>query len=167
MQAALNKFQVMHFLAQHVHLCFDIHYIVKVTSLVETKPVPGSPSYLAGLINYSGKSIPVIDLALRLGLKRTESYTTETPIIICNDDNHEVGLIVDEILGLAIVDTSSLQMKNNFADPESFFKAVAPIDSKLALVLNMQQVLSIQLIPGNNGSKRPIHTVNLAGFKYE
>jgi purine-binding chemotaxis protein CheW len=161
-----NKFQVMHFLVQNVHLCFDIQYIVKVIPLIEIKPVPGSPSYLAGLINVAGKSVPVIDLALRLGLKRTEDYTTATPMIICNDDSNEVGLIVDEILGLTIVDKSTLQMKNNFTDPESLFSAVVSIDARLALVLNMQQILSLHYIPENNNEQRD-NTVNLAGFKYE
>lgn len=168
MQAAqTTKLQVMHFLVQNVHLCFEIQYIVKVLPMTELKQLPNSPHYFAGLINVAGKSIPVIDLALRLGLTRAEKYSLLTPIIICNDTSHEVGIIVDEILGLTIVDKTALQMQNSFSDPESLFRAVVSLDAKLALVLNMQQILSIDVTPGNKASSFDINSVNLTGFKYE
>jgi purine-binding chemotaxis protein CheW len=167
MQTKQTKFEVIHFLVQNVHLCFEIQYIVKVLPLVQLKPVPDSPSYLAGLMNIESKSIPVIDLALRLGLKRREKYTLATPIIICNDNSQETGIIVDEILGLSVAEKSALQMQTKFADPESLFRGVITLDTKLALLLNMQQILSIGLGPNEQPTPHDINSTNLTGFKYE
>jgi purine-binding chemotaxis protein CheW len=167
MQTSQMKLQMLHFLVQNVHLCFEIHYITKILPLVELKPVPGSPAFIAGLINISGKSILVIDLAIRLGLKRSEKYTLSTPIVICNDDSREIGIIVDEVLGLTVADSNTLQMKNNFSDPESLFIGVITLDSKLALVLNMHKILSVDLSTQSEPSSNEMNSINLSEFKYE
>lgn len=162
-----TRLQMLHFLVQRVHLCFEIHYISKILPLVELKQVPGSQNYVAGLIDINGKSILVIDLALRLGLQRSEKYKLSTPIIICNDDSREIGIIVDEILGLKSADKNALQMKNNFSDPESLFSGVIKLDTKLTLVLNMQKILSIDLSKQNESTSPNMGCVNLSEFKYE
>jgi chemotaxis-related protein WspB len=161
-----TKLQMLHFLVQKVHLCFEIHYIMKILPLVELKAIPGAPPYITGLMNVAGNSIPVIDLALRLGLKRTKKYALSTPIILCDAVSQEAAVIVDEILGLCVADKNALQMKTNFNDPESLFTGVITLDTKLALVLNMNKILSIDLSTGKESSVK-IPSINLSEFKYE
>src|SRR5579871_1770841 len=98
------KLQVLHFLVSNVRMCIDLKYIKKVLPLVQLERIPGSPVYLVGLLNLAGKSIPVIDLAMRLGLHRHQAYTIDMPILICFDNEHEVGFIIDKVLGLATID---------------------------------------------------------------
>jgi purine-binding chemotaxis protein CheW len=142
---APNTNQLMHILVQGIHICLPIQYIVKVLPLVELKYIPKSADYCTGLMNLNGRSILVIDLAIRLHLKRTEKYHLATPIILCHEESREVGIIVDEIIGLIHVEDKNLQMQDQFTNKESPFKGTVTIDSKLALLLNMQKLLSIHL----------------------
>jgi purine-binding chemotaxis protein CheW len=167
LQATSNKFQVLHFSVQKIHVCIPLQYIEKVLPLMELKRIPGTPNYCAGLMNISGISIPVIDLAIRLNLKRTDKYTLSTPIILCHERSREMGLITDEILGLIQVDNNSLQLQNNFNEKVSPFEGVINIDSHLALVLNIPYILSSNLTSGIDNSSFDINTMNLTGFRYE
>lgn len=167
LQTASNTLKVLHFLVQNIHLCIPLQTIVKVLPLMELKPIPSAPSYCAGLMNIGGRSIPVIDLAMRLHLKRTNKYTLETSIILCNDNGHETGIIIDEILGLFQIDSKDLQLQTNFKEKESPFEGVINIDSHLALVLNIQNILSLNVMSEADHSHFDINTINLTGFRYE
>src|SRR3954451_8554304 len=41
--------------------------VVEVVPRVELRPIPHAPACLAGLFNYRGKAVPVIDLGILLG----------------------------------------------------------------------------------------------------
>jgi len=169
MLVAEVQLQLIHFLTQKVHLCFEIQYIEKIIPLIEIQQYPNSTPYFVGLINISGVSVPVIDLAIRLGLRRPERYSLSTPIILCNDNSRQIGIIVDEVLGLATVDKKKLQMQNRLTDPESPFKAVISIEGKLALLLKIQKILSTNLNQAGKNQSIPfdIHSMNLTEFKHE
>ncbi|MBV8801488.1 MAG: chemotaxis protein CheW [Gammaproteobacteria bacterium] len=167
LQVAPDTSQILHFLVQKIHLCIPLEFIVKVLPLMELKYIPNTPHYCAGLMNISGTSIPVIDLALRLHLKRVDKYTLSTSIILCSDGTHELGIIIDDILGLAHIDNNNLQLQENFNEKNCPFKGVISIDSHLALVLNMENILAFHLMTEIDNSTFDINTVNLTGFKYE
>ena len=65
----------------------DFRYLLSISDVVEIIPyikltgIPGAPEYLAGLCNYRGVSVPVIDLC-RLFLGRPCSSKLSTRIII-------------------------------------------------------------------------------------
>jgi len=40
----------------------DVNQIIEVVPLVNLKPIPATPDYVAGLMNYRGEGTPVIDL---------------------------------------------------------------------------------------------------------
>lgn len=164
---ALEKLEFIHFLTEHVHMCFDIQYLEKIVQLVELRQLPGGPGYLAGLMNLEGRSIPIIDLALRLGLPRTKKYSLNTPIILCHNKTQNVGIIVDKILGLTSIDKNTFQLEPSFSDPASPFSAVTTIGNKLALVLNIHQLLAIQFMAERNIPHFDINSIDLTGFKYE
>lgn len=137
-----TKLQIIHFTVENVHLCIDLQFINKIIILPMLKSVPGCPNYLAGLLNMASKSIPVIDLAIRLGLHRRKKYSLETPILICSYSDRETGLIVDSIGGLKLIAEGILQMRDEFNDPHLPFHGVLPIDGQLALLIDMKRILT-------------------------
>jgi len=167
LQATSNTIQVLHFLVQKIHLCIPLPYIIKAFPLMELKQIPETPHYCAGLMNISGRSIPVIDLAIRLHLKRKDKYTLSTPIILCKDTAHEMGIIIDEILGITQIDHDHLQLKNDFNEKNLFFKGVINIDSHLTLVLDMPHILSNYFSSDIKNPSFDINALNLTGFRYE
>lgn len=159
--------QVLHFSVQHIQMCMDIKFLEKVLPLTLIESLPHSPPYLIGLINVAGKSIPVMDLAIRLGLPHTETYSLETPILLCSHKSHQVGIIVDKVLGLADVKTADLQINDEFNQAASPFLAAVTTGDELSLLMNVERVLSISLT-----AEMPVQTldgkfISTGGFKNE
>jgi purine-binding chemotaxis protein CheW len=143
--APKNKLQVLHFVLQNVRFCVDIQYLEKVLSLVLIEAIPNSPSYLVGLMNLAGQSIPIIDLAVRLGFKRREQYSLDTPILLCSEGNHRAGFIIDNIVELADVSPLSIQMNDEFQQEDSPFLAAIALETEVSLLVNMQNMLNYTL----------------------
>ena len=137
--------QVLHFLLQNMHGCIELNHVKRILPLPALESVPGSSPFLVGLMNLAGKSIPVIDLSLRLGMQRSQPYSLEQPILLCNDGSQQAGIIVDDILGLADIKSSELQMQHDFDKEESPFLAIATINTELALLLNIKHIITVNL----------------------
>src|ERR1044072_7892515 len=101
----LNKnLKVLHFLLQDTQLCVNVRYIEKILPLPLLQTVPASPVYLAGLMNLKNKCVPILDLALCLGLARNQLYPLNILVLLCSDGMNKLGLIVDKVLGLSEID---------------------------------------------------------------
>ncbi len=140
-----GKLQVLHFLLHDAHFCIEIKYIEKILPLVLIEAVPNSPKYLVGLMNYAGQSIPVIDLAIYLGFARDHKYSLDTPILLCSDENHTVGIIVDHAIGLDVIEEKSIQMHEEFNTDESPFIAAITLKTEVALLINTKRILGFNL----------------------
>lgn len=140
-----NRSQVLHFLLGGVRFCMEIKYIEKILPLVLLEVIPNSPPYLAGLMNHAGQSIPVIDLAMRLGLKHTKSYSLDTPILLCSENARETGLIIDQIIGLDYIEPSAIQMRDDFNNKDSLFLAAITLETEVSLLINTSRVLDFSL----------------------
>src|ERR1035437_3945760 len=69
--------------------------VVEVVPLLELKQLPQAPKGVAGIINYRGRPVPVVDLcALTLGQPAAERFSTRIFIVNYPDDrgtNHLLG----------------------------------------------------------------------------
>lgn len=137
--------QLMHFSTIKVPMCMYLKNISKVLPLVALEPVPGGPAYLAGLMNKAGKTIPVIDLAIRSGLVRTEPYSLNTPILICSNDRDESAFIVDNVFGLITIDEKNLQMEQKFNKENSPFLASIVHELNSLLLINVDFMLKVNM----------------------
>src|SRR5688572_13212494 len=97
-----SEFRVLQFKLQNIYVCIDLRFVERVLPLPLLEEVPASYPYLAGLLNYSGLSIPVINLAWRLGLPCHKPYSLDMPVILCQEDSHHAGLIVDDLIGIEV-----------------------------------------------------------------
>ena len=66
----------------------DVARVVELVPRVELRPVPHAPAFLAGLLGYRGKVVPVIDLGLlldaapcRIASALASSWSTTRPAI--------------------------------------------------------------------------------------
>lgn len=141
-----SKLQILHLRINNVSISVELKYIEKVLLLPSLEIIPNSPNYVVGLMNIGGNSIAVIDLALRLGLIRNQSYSVNTPILLCTQDGYQNGIIVDQILGLAEIEENDIQMHKEFSDPDANFSATICLNNELSLLVNLKHILAISLV---------------------
>jgi purine-binding chemotaxis protein CheW len=139
-------FQVLHFQSQGVHFCADLNCIKKFLPLMQLEPIPGSLKHVAGLMNVAGRGIPVIDFAICLGLQRTSPYSLDTPILLCKNNEDEMGIIIDGVIGLDHVEKKSLQMQDKFDDSKSPFLATVVLRDNLAILVDMSEIIKSNLM---------------------
>ena len=72
----------------------DIRQVAVVLPLVDLRAVPGAPDGIAGIIDYGGAPVPVVDLA-RLLANRPAHRRLGTRIVLVHYADHVLGLIAE------------------------------------------------------------------------
>lgn len=80
----------------------DAHEIAEVAALRQLKQLPGTPSWIAGLLTHRGQTVPVVDLAARAGLECARQKTSTRLVLVHYQPNtHQqapalLGLILEQ-----------------------------------------------------------------------
>lgn len=104
----------------------EFRYVLSITDVIEIIPyvkltsLPNLPDYLAGLCNYRGSSVPVIDLC-SLFLKRPCNKKLSTRIIVVevigkNSVKKMVGLMVEKATEIIKVEEDSFMDAGVYGD---------------------------------------------------
>lgn len=136
---------VLHFLLQDIQVCMDLNYIEKVLPLPMLELVPSCPDYFVGLMNLKNKCIPVLDLAICTGLARNEQYPLNIPILLCSDGIHQIGLIVDKVLGLSDIDQQQIEVHEEFTNNNSPFFGAITLETSVSLLLDVNWIFALKL----------------------
>lgn len=72
--------------------------VAEVGRLPGLTRVPGVPTWLAGVANWRGRVLPVLDVRAELGAERA-APTPATRLVVVTDDRMSVGVVVDAVDG--------------------------------------------------------------------
>jgi purine-binding chemotaxis protein CheW len=89
---------------------FDIKYINEVFRNKKVTPLPCTPSFIIGIINFRGKILSVIDIRNFLGFTNDTKESNEIrQVIIVKVNDLEVGIAADNILGYYNIEPEEIQ----------------------------------------------------------
>jgi len=100
--------QLVTFALDGVEFGLDIARVQEIVQRSTITPVPGSPSFVIGVLNLRGSIIPVIDSRLRFHLEPTE-VTAKTRIIVIELSGQATGLQVDTVSEVVKLDDFALR----------------------------------------------------------
>lgn len=117
--------------------------VERVLRYVAPTPVPNVPDWIAGVIEYQRRVIPVVDLRARFDLDE-HPVTGETRVLVFNVEGHWVAGVVDAVLDVAALGAAAL------APPPPLFRGlagefvygIARRDGRLVIVLDIDRLLS-------------------------
>ena len=144
------KASFLHFQWETILLCAELTHIRKVLSLPLLATVPGAPDYLVGLMNLAGSSIPVLDLGLRLGMRRQVEYSVNAPLLWCDNGTDSIAIIVDEVTGILEIERTALQDKPAFAQAIPYILGAIQTPNRLSLIVDLTAVITQQQRPGQH-----------------
>ncbi|KTD63186.1 chemotaxis signal transduction protein (cheW domain) [Legionella santicrucis] len=142
---SIKNITVLHFLLQDIHACIELRYVAKVLPLPLLEIVPSCPVYCAGLMNLKSKCIPVLDLAISIGLLREQIYPLNIPVLLCDNGSHQLGLIVDKVLGINEIDEKKIEVHEEFTNSNSPFFGVVTLETGVSLLINIDWVFTLKL----------------------
>ena len=124
--------------------------VVRVVPQLELKHVPLAPDAVAGLMDFHGRSVPVIDLCRASGLPAGADHF-DTRIIVVDyrapeepqDRSHLLGLRAERVLGVQDVDETRLSSSGVQAAP--FLGQVASDARGMLQLVELEQLLPASL----------------------
>jgi purine-binding chemotaxis protein CheW len=121
----------------------DIAAVREIRAWAPVTPMPGAPSYVAGVVNLRGAILPVFDLGARLGWGITRT-TERHAIIVVEVGAIRAGLIVESVSDLVSLKEAALAQPPalGIAEMTSFIDGLAPVGDRMLLVLNLDQLVA-------------------------
>ena len=113
--------------------------VVQVLRMVAIRPVPESPPWIAGVVNVRGRTTPMVDLRIRLGLPARAPGPADH-IIVVRAGGTTLGLIVDAVLEVLEVGEGEVEPPADAAGPSGVVAAVARPGDRLILVLDVDRM---------------------------
>lgn len=117
--------------------------VARVLPLLELKQLPQAPASVAGLMDYHGQSVPVIDVCRMSGVAPAPDYF-DTRIVLVNyvaPDGvaHLLGLLAERVLGVQTIDADALADSGVQAAP--YLGQVASDSGGIVQLVELAQLL--------------------------
>ena len=103
-----EQLAVVEFLLAHETYAVESSFVREVYPLRDLTPLPGTPEFVAGIINVRGQIVSIIDLKTLFGLP-AKGLTDLNKVIILRDKNMEFGLLADAVVGVRRISLPEVQ----------------------------------------------------------
>ena len=114
----------------------------EIRGWTRTTSLPHAPAFIRGVINLRGTVLPVVDLAMRLGLEETEPKDRNV-IIVVDVGTRVMGLRVDAVSDILSFTRDQLQAPPDIASTHraAFVKALTILEDRMVRLLDLEAVL--------------------------
>lgn len=121
----------------------NVMQVQEVLRYTEIAPVPGSPTYVLGIINLRGNVVTVIDTRSRFGLEPSE-ISDNTRIVIIESEKQVIGILVDSVAEVVYLKGSEIDIAPNVGNDESakFIQGVSNRSGELLILVDLNNLLS-------------------------
>jgi purine-binding chemotaxis protein CheW len=127
---------------------------VRVIHGIEIRSLPNAPEAISGIINISGRIIPVVDIRKRLGLQ-THEMDPDDMLIIAMTGKREIAIHVDTVTEVKDLMLWQFSGNESVIPYSEYFSGVAKINDDLVLIHDLERFLSL------NEEKELEHALNL------
>lgn len=119
--------------------------IVEVVPLVDLKPLPHSAAYVAGLFDYRGVLVPVIDLCRLTGQQACRDYLTTRIVLVdypgVDGQHHILGLLAEQVTETAKLKDEDFQSSGLHQPEAPYLGPLLKSDAALIQRLEIENLL--------------------------
>lgn len=106
--APVERLEIVTFMLAYETYAIPAAYVREVYPLHDITPIPGTPPFVAGVINAHGRVLSVIDLKQFFELP-AKGITDLNKVIVLSDGHMEFGILADTILDVRTIPVNSIQ----------------------------------------------------------
>jgi len=103
-----RSLDVIEFMIAYERYALESAYVREVHPLKDLTPLPGTPAFVAGIVNVRGRIVSVIDLKQFFDLPR-RGLTDLNRVIILDNGQMEFGLLVDAVTAVQRLGLDDIQ----------------------------------------------------------
>ncbi|MBF0207085.1 MAG: purine-binding chemotaxis protein CheW [Oligoflexia bacterium] len=120
----------------------DIALVSEINSTTATTPLPSSAAFFKGIINLRGRIIPIIDLAVLLGIDRKSEGEVSCNVIV-NVGDRPYGLLVDKMNGVVDIPDEYITRSSELLSSrkQTFLKGIGKVDNEVIIVIDLDQLM--------------------------
>lgn len=116
-----------------------IERVKEIINYVPVTRLPGTPTYLEGIINVRGKIVPVVNFALKMELS---SEQASKQIVIVESQEKTVGLTVDTVTEVVHAADNQLTRLDSANVETETPSTVCMIQNRIIILLDLEKILS-------------------------
>lgn len=147
--------QYLTFLMEEDEYGVDILAVQEIHCWLEPRPIPNSPDYIKGVIDWRGTIVPIVDLRIRFGYSNA-TYEKTTVVIILQahiekiDQSVIVGVVVDAVSDVLDLEPGSVKDPPRLGSKvdTQYIKGVVKIESKMTILLELGKLIDLEQLEG-------------------
>ncbi|WP_298225770.1 chemotaxis protein CheW [Acidocella sp.] len=122
--------------------CINVMMVREIRGWTEATTLPKAPRYVKGVINLRGSVLPIIDLAVRLGMPG-KAPTERNVIIVVQVLQRQVGILVDAVSDILMADKSAIQPLPDVTSDHAkrFLKGLLAMDGRMVSLIELDGIL--------------------------
>ena len=125
----------------------DVADVVELVPYVTLQRLPKAPEYIAGLMNYRGHIVPVVDLAMLTREKPTRHLMSSRIILIrpVKSEKRFVGLLAENVTEARRISEDIFTDTGINSDTNTFVDKVAMHSTGMIQLVNLSKLLPIEV----------------------
>ncbi len=125
----------------------DILAVQEIHCWIEPRPMPNTPEYIRGVIDWRGTMVPIIDLRVRF--KYTDTSCTPTTVVIilktelADKTEGIIGIVVDAVADVYDIKKLDIKKSPSFGGKvdTKFIKGITKIKESMIVILETNQLI--------------------------
>lgn len=101
------------------------------------------PSFIKGVTNLRGVIVPIVDMRIKFNLDSVE-YTNETVVVILNLQSRVVGIVVDGVSDVLILQPSQISAAPSFGTAFSteYLTGIGTLDERMLILVDIEKLMT-------------------------
>jgi purine-binding chemotaxis protein CheW len=123
----------------------NIMSVREIRGWTQAMPMPHAPPYVMGMINLRGAVLTIVDLSLRLGMKKAEP-TDRHVIIVAQFKNRIVGLLVEAVSDILTITDDNIQPVPEISSDleRQYARGILAIDKRMICMIELDALFPDQ-----------------------
>lgn len=101
------------------------------------------PSFIKGVTNLRGIIVPIVDLRIKFNLGKVE-YNEQTVVIILNLSNRVVGIVVDGVSDVLMLNAGQIRPAPEFGSTLSteYLTGLGTVDERMLILVDIEKLMT-------------------------
>ena len=134
--------QLVEFTLEEHKYAVNLAAVERIVHVAEVAPLPQAPEIVLGIINFSGKIIPVVDLRRRFRLPERE-MTLYDHLLIARTSKRELAFIADRVTGVVEYGEEEWTAADRIAPGLEYLAGVVKLKDGLIFIHDLERFLSL------------------------
>jgi purine-binding chemotaxis protein CheW len=125
----------------------DVSQVREILDYIKITKVPQTPDFMCGVINLRGSVVPVVDMNMKFGLKKTERSVNTCIVVMevaLGDEKSVIGALVDSVQEVFEIDSENIEPAPRIGTKlkTEFIKGMGKREDNFIIILDIDKVFS-------------------------